>query len=394
MKVGFFHDAPLVRMNDGNIYSIGFSYSVWERYLTVFDSMVVVTRMKEGSLLDENFKRGLKKSSGKQVDFSPLTKYTGLKSIIFNWRHINLQIRKSLDKVDCAIIRLPSVIGLLACYQATKMKKPFAIEVVGCSRDSLWYQGSFLGKVSAIPMFLLNKYYIKRSKYNIYVTENFLQTRYPSYGHKAVASNVEITEPIDKVLTNRLVRIDKMNIKEEINIGMIGSLDVAYKGHETTFRALSQLTKDYNIQLSLLGGGDSTQLKKLAKDLGIIDKVVFCGTLPSGSSVMNWLDNIDLFLIPSLTEGLPRALIEAMSRGCPAIGSEVGGIPELINNNLLIQKKDYKELAKRIREVVSNKGFMREIAIENFQRSKEFDVSILNKRRKDFLLEYKNNVLR
>lgn len=393
MKVVFFHDAPLVKMNDGNIYSIGFSYSVWERYLTVFNSIEVVTRMKDGSLLDENMKRGLKKSSGYNVDFSPLTKYTGLKSIISNWRHINIQIKNSLDKVDCAVIRLPSVIGILACYQATKMKKPFAIEVVGCSRDSLWYQGSFLGKISAFPMYMLNKYYIGRSKYNIYVTENFLQNRYPSYGHKAVASNVEITEPVDKVLTNRLLRIDKMNSKE-INIGMIGSLDVAYKGHETTFRALSQIKEDLNFQLFLLGGGDSAHLKMLAKDLGIIDKIVFCGTLPSGNSVMNWLDNIDLLLIPSLTEGLPRALIEAMSRGCPAIGSEVGGIPELISNDLLIQKKDFQELAQRIIVVVGNKDRMREIAIENFQRSKEFDVSILNKKRKDFLLEFKNSVIR
>lgn len=100
---------------------------------------------------------------------------------------------------------------------------------------------------------------------------------------------------------------------------MIGSLKNNIKGIDTAIKSLSLI--NCSIELRVLGGGDTEKWRKLAEDEGVNDLVYFDGKLQSGAAVYEWLDNIDLYIQPSYQEGLPRALIEAMSRGCPSIGS-------------------------------------------------------------------------
>lgn len=77
-------------------------------------------------------------------------------------------------------------------------------------------------------------------------------------------------------------------------------------------------------------GGSGHVSNSFAGRLGVADRVTFVGTVPAGAAVRAHLDAADLVVVPSRTEGLPRALIEAMARGLPAVGTTVGGIPELL----------------------------------------------------------------
>ncbi|GAB3976194.1 glycosyltransferase family 4 protein [Plantactinospora veratri] len=72
------------------------------------------------------------------------------------------------------------------------------------------------------------------------------------------------------------------------------------------------------------------RLERLATDLGVRRQVHFTGTISAATEVRRQLDAADLFVMPSRTEGLPKALIEAMARGLPAVATSVGGIPELL----------------------------------------------------------------
>ena len=58
--------------------------------------------------------------------------------------------------------------------------------------------------------------------------------------------------------------------------------------------------------------------------------------------VFEWLDTIDLYVQPSLTEGMPRAAIEAMSRGCPVVVSDVGGLKNLVDKNIELDLRTMK----------------------------------------------------
>src|SRR6202161_2282263 len=118
-------------------------------------------------------------------------------------------------------------------------------------------------------------------------------------------------------------------------------------------------------------------METLARELSIERSVHFLGQLGFGLPVCDFLDSVDLFVMPSRAEGLPRALVEAMARGCPCIGSSVGGIPELLAPEDLVPRNDPEALAQKIMEVTSDPARMKEMSQRNLARTKQFDPEIL-----------------
>jgi glycosyltransferase involved in cell wall biosynthesis len=154
-----------------------------------------------------------------------------------------------------------------------------------------------------------------------------------------------------------------------------------------------QLAQDKlpNIQFRILGAGNSIPWYKIAEKYGIEKSVVFCGSIPI-NEVPNWLEDIDLYIQPSQAEGLPRALVEAMSRGCPALGSTVAGIPELLNRSYLHRPLDSVSLSNLLVKVLNNKQLRMEMAKENFIRSQQYNKVIIDRRRGDFWMRFHDYV--
>ena len=88
--------------------------------------------------------------------------------------------------------------------------------------------------------------------------------------------------------------------------------------------------------------------------------------------------------MPSRTEGLPRALIEAMARALPCIATRVGGIPELLDEEDMVSSEDYVGLANKIREVISDPERLSRMSRRNLERVQEFRPEVLEKRRTEF----------
>jgi glycosyltransferase involved in cell wall biosynthesis len=363
MKLMFAHDSKFLVNQQGDVFSKGnFPYSVWQRYLSVFDELLVVGR-KENQILDDT---KLSRSSGPNVFFYMLPSLSGAISRIKNYNEVERNITKVMQDSDAVLIRLPSEIGLSALRVAKKINKPFAVEVVGCAWDGLWYFGNWQGKLYAPLHSLLTKQAIKNSECTIYVTEHFLQKRYPSKGTVYSCSNV-LLNMNEEVLIKRLNRISEMN--EIKKIGLIGNLGSKIKGIDVAIRSLPAVAKSFpQIQLHILGGGNPRKLNELASKLEVSDRVYYHGIKPSGNEVHQWLDEIDIYIQPSKTEGLPRAMIEAMSRGCPCIGASTGGIPELLEEEFLHNRNNGNELAKRIIMLGSDRNALKEQAERNFER--------------------------
>ena len=102
--------------------------------------------------------------------------------------------------------------------------------------------------------------------------------------------------------------------------------------------------------------------------------------------VFEWLDNIDIYVQPSYQEGLCRAILEAMSRACPVIASDVGGNKELVNESLLFHKGNEKEIEKKL--LLVHDMNLHELARENFNIAKKYSTYILNDRRDKFYHEH------
>lgn len=256
--------------------------------------------------------------------------------------------------------------------------------MVACPWDSLWNYGGIKAKLFAPIIYMKTKKQVKDAKNVIYVSEKFLQERYPTKGNQISCSNVNIQKVKDEVLNNRIQKIEHMKNQSKFRIGLVGSLNVNFKGHSTAIKALSLLKQKYDVELHFLGAGDKNKWIPFIKKCNVEENVFFDGVLPSGEPVYKWMDELDIFLIPSLQEGLPRALIEAMSRGCPAIGVKTGGIPELLDERYVCKRKDYKSIAKKISELLEDKDIMIDQAEKNFHKAQNYTKDILNERRKNF----------
>jgi glycosyltransferase involved in cell wall biosynthesis len=110
-----------------------------------------------------------------------------------------------------------------------------------------------------------------------------------------------------------------------------------------------------DIRLMIVGSGpEETALRALAASLNIAEKCVFH---PSTPDVARILSAIDIFVLPSLSEGLSNALMEAMACGCCVISSAVGGNPELVQDGvtgLLFPSRDRGALAGQLAEVIGD----------------------------------------
>lgn len=143
----------------------------------------------------------------------------------------------------------------------------------------------------------------------------------------------------------------------ETVVGTVGRLS-SVKAQDRLLRATQQLIlAGYKIRVLLVGEGPMEQfLKELTKHLGLDRVVVFTG---HQERVVDYLSAMDVFVLPSLSEGIPMALLEALAIARPVVATRVGGIPEVIEhgvNGLLVDPEDTSLLARSIRELIEDRS--------------------------------------
>ena len=296
------------------------------------------------------------------------------------------KIAPAISEADLVIARLHSIIGMRALDYAHKHGKKCFAELMGDAWDGLWNHG-VIGKLIAPYVFLMTKKVTWNADYALYVTNEFLQKRYPCKNPSVAASNVQLVEVSDDVLNKRIEWSKKCDTKS-LRLMTTAAVDVRYKGQEFVIKAIPFLNKaGIRVQFLLVGGGEQTYLKEIAKSCGVEDQVVFVGRLPL-PKVFELLDTVDIYIQPSLQEGLPRSVIEAMSRGCPAIGARTAGIPELLSPECVVKRKSSADIAETIIRIAHQEK-MKELATRNFEEAKEYRNDVLNKRREAYFSRIK-----
>lgn len=372
MKATFFYDIRFMNYN-GNYYShYGINNGLLQRYLNIFEQLTYLGR---NEIISDSNRKYL-------IDGNKITN-TQIKTFKENYTDMITKVKEEIKKTDFAIIRLPSFSGFIAQRECEKKKIPYLVEVVGNPLESLWYH-SIKTKIFALPVHLIMKKVVKNSKFVSYITEEYLQKCYPNkYTAFSSIANVSLPKIEEIVLEKRLTKIQDMKKQTNINIGLIGALNVKYKGHITAIKAIKIVKEKYpNIILKLLGQGNKEYLEKLSKQYNIKENIEFCGTLPGGEAVMKWLDDIDIYIQPSITEGHGRAAVEAMSRGCITFASNVGGLGDSIEKDYLFKKKDYKALAALIINSIENAAFAKKVAISGISRVKKYEENNVEEKRK------------
>lgn len=265
---------------------------------------------------------------------------------------------------------------------AKRYDKKFMSFVVSCAWDAFWNHG-WKGKLLAPYKFLRSRYTIKHSDYVLYVSNEFLQKRYPTNSKiQTGCSNVKIPQMDDNIIEERLKFIDNWDEKE-LRLATTAAVDVAYKGQQYVIRAMRELKRNgiSNIHYHLLGGGNNARLAGLAKKYGLEEQVHFHGVVPH-DEIFGLLDKMHIYIQPSLQEGLPRSMVEAMSRGLLCIGAKTAAIPELIQPQYVTHRKSYSDIVSLLKTI--SKENLKEQAVINFAEAKKYQEEVINKRRNDF----------
>ena len=139
-----------------------------------------------------------------------------------------------------------------------------------------------------------------------------------------------------------------------IRVGFVGRLSPE-KGLAFLVEAFGKLKTDQDIHLNIIGEGpEKASIIEKVKSLGLEDRVTFHRYVPDAETIYPM---IDLLILPSLTEGIPLTLLEGMLFGLPIIASDVGGIPEIIENNrsgLLVKAGSVDDLTEKMNLLIED----------------------------------------
>ncbi|BCJ52052.1 hypothetical protein Asp14428_35270 [Actinoplanes sp. NBRC 14428] len=375
-------EARFDRTPDGRVWGLTPpTRSFWDRYLAVFDHVRVVARVRDVPAPPA----GALRVDGDDVEVWPVPWYRGPGEYLTRAAAVRRAVRGAAGPSDAVIARVPSAVAgpLIAARREAGL--PYALEVVGDPHEV------FGPGVVAHPLRpLLRTWYTRNLRAQCreaaavaYVTEHVLQLRYPASPTVVTAgySSVDLPESAFAAAPRGGIPAPLAPV-----LVSIGSLDQLYKGIDTLIEAVAVL-RGRGTAVRLVHAGDGrfrAALERLAAARGVADRVRFTGLLPTGAAVRDLLDAADLFVMPSRTEGQGRALIEAMARGLPAVGSAVGGIPEALDPADLTPPDDPAALAEAIQAFLTDPPRLAAASARNLARARDFAAATLAPRRTDF----------
>lgn len=375
-KALFVYTAKVFKAGN-SYYSNNLPDSIWrDRYRKLFDEVTVYARQID---VDE-CKEACSDFEG--VKFSLTHLGVNKKELILRRHQIYKEIDALVKQADFVIARM-GFFGVLAAKSARKNNKPYVCECAGSSWDDLWNY-SISGKFAACWIQPQVKFEFRKAKYAVYVTNEYLQKEYPCKGRTVGISNVILQKHDDNILPKRIEKILGKDHNDPYNIGTAAGIDVPYKGQRYVIEALKTLARrGYNCVYHVAGNGDPSFLKNIAEELGVSERLEFTGTLPH-QKMHEYFDKLDFYAQPSLQEGLPRAMIEAMARGLPSIGARTAGIPELVEPDWVCERKSVGDIVDRIIRLIDDKELQITQAERNFKKSFEYEKDVLEKRWFDF----------
>lgn len=366
------------------------SDSFFQKYLDVFSSVRVLAEEVKGYLS----KSALVEMNSPHIEVEILPANT-LPKDFKNDHKLKKLLTEEIRRADAILIKPASRRGMMAIKIAEKLNKPYMIEMTGDIHNALSQSPSLIKRMYSPILYRQMKRAISKCEFALYVSESYLQSKYPIKGVMCGCSDVVLEPSANEVLTKRLSKIDAMDSSGIINLALIGFYQGNGKGVDTALRALSKLPENYH--LSVLGNGTEENRKKwyeYGKERGVSEeRLHFPEPLPSSQAVLHWLEDFDFFVLPTRSEGFCRVIVEAISVGIPSFATNICSIPEQLPSECLFELDDDEKLAELLSTYCSDKELMKKAAKINFENAKKYDFKILKERRNSFLRDFKNYCL-
>ncbi|MBE6324125.1 MAG: glycosyltransferase [Bacteroidales bacterium] len=354
------------------------------RYVRVFDKVRLALRCIE----EQELKSHRALINNPKVEVFPIPIFHGPKEYALNYFKIGKELRNVTEGCDAAVLRLPSTIAQRAYKWVVNAGIPYATEIVFDANDGKDTASNLLEKIlwGRIDGQMRNICY--KADGVSCVTEKYLQKRYFSKKASHFESHYST------------LALNKSFFSSPRNYPNYSPLTIAHvdlqiglhsrKGTDIIIQALEKL-KIKNIIVNVKFAGEdwdnSTEaILSFAKEHNVDGQVQCVGFL-TREKLDRFLNESDLFVLPTKAEGLPRVIIEAIAKGLPTITTPASGNPELIPSEYLVNFYDVDTLADRIETLVTNKKAYEDASKINYEHSLQYEASILEKRRDEFYTE-------
>ncbi|MCL5410696.1 MAG: glycosyltransferase family 4 protein [Patescibacteria group bacterium] len=297
---------------------------------------------------------------------------------------INVEMKSKFD--------LKSVLQLREELQEIKAEKdPFGPMIVHSHGPRAGFISRLISPIGAKLVYtehLLTKNYRLGSPLNYWLQKKIISIQNQKTDLIiAVSSSVKdyLVEnnlaPSEKmVVINNAIELADINSEKKVKsankapiIGTVGSLNVQ-KGQEYLIEAMSLMKLKYPLAtLEIIGDGPlKNPLKLKAKELGIERNVSFLGYK---ENIEKYIKHWDVFVLPSVSETFGIVVLEAMRAGVPVVASNVGGVKDIITNNvngILVKSKNPKEIANAALKIIGHPALAAKMKRSGKERVRDF----------------------
>ena len=365
-------------------------YDFYQRYLRVFDKLRLVTRCVE----EEQLGKTRVALDDPRIEYIPMPLFSGPLQYAKNYFSIGKALKHITEGCDAAIVRLPSTIAQRVCDQVKSAGIPYATELVFDAKDASEGASSIVERLlwKVIHRQMIDD--CDKADGVSCVTEKYMQQHYTSKKPSAFFGHYSSLALNRSFYTSER----KYPSKEVLTIAHVCT-QVQYKGrkgHNEVIEAVQILkSRGVNVRVQFAGPDyhdGIRKLKHLASDLGVSDRIEFIGGV-NRIQLSDYLEQADLYVMPTWGEGLPRVIIEAMAKGLPCITTPVAGNPELVDEHFLVSYYDTKTLADRIEELITDKFLYEQTSRINFERSGKYEATKLQERRDEFYKKLKERIV-
>lgn len=289
--------------------------------------------------------------------------------------HVYRQLKKIIDENNYEIIHCHSPIGGVITRLAARKARKKGTKVIYTAHGFHFFKGApLINWLIYYPVEWICSWFT-----DVLITIN--QEDYAIAKKRFKARNIEYVDGVGVDTQKcKTITVDKVTKRAELGVPehatvllSVGELSKR-KNHQVVIRALSQIGNKDIYYLVCGQGPMEKELKELSEQLNIRKQVIFTGFR---RDIMEICKVVDIFVFPSLQEGLPLALMEAMGAGLPAICSNIRGNVDLIEDEkggYLCNPKCEKEFEKAINKLEKNKVLSQEMGLNNKNKVVEFSV--------------------
>lgn len=307
----------------------------------------------------------------KNLTIVDLPYYTSMLQAQRHKAEFSKAIEQIAPKVDLFYCRVPDPF----CWMPAQMTdKPVIMHFVGDTVDATKHNihFSWLKKQILLAGYSFEYRRILRSarKSTVYTNGSHLS-------EKLIKQGVNAIPVVSSTITKEDLALEPLRplSNKPLTITYVGYLRYA-KGIDTLIKVIKRLEdRRFDYQFHIVGDGDMySTLQQVIDDLKLDDHIYLHGHIDNRDKLLSLLRTSDLFFFPSLSEGSPRVVIEAMSQGCPVLSTPVGSLPGCFEENkeiLFFPFKDAETATNKILEVSGNMGILTQLRDSAYRKVSE-----------------------